>query len=102
MAYEYQYPRPALAVDCVIFRGGELLLIERAGEPFRGCWALPGGFVDVGESLGDAAARELREETGLPVSVAEDPLTCVARGTSIYLENLEEWKSTMDSDVDDG
>jgi len=43
----------------------------------------------------------IHQETGLDVRVAEDPLTCVARGTSIYLENLEDWKSTMESDVDD-
>jgi rod shape-determining protein MreB len=44
----------------------------------------------------------IEERTGLSVRVADDPLTCVARGTAIYLENLEEWKGTMDSDVDDG
>ena len=43
----------------------------------------------------------ISQETGLDVRVADDPLTCVARGTSIYLENLEDWKSTMESDVDD-
>jgi len=43
----------------------------------------------------------INQETGLDVSIAEDPLTCVARGTSTYLENLEEWKSTMESDMDD-
>jgi rod shape-determining protein MreB len=46
--------------------------------------------------------RVIEERTGLSVRVADDPLTCVARGTAIYLENLEEWKGTMDSDVDDG
>ncbi len=43
----------------------------------------------------------LNRDTGLDVTIAEDPLTCVARGTSIYLENLEMWKATMESDVDD-
>jgi rod shape-determining protein MreB len=43
----------------------------------------------------------LSNATGLDVRVADDPLTCVARGTAIYLENLEEWKSTMESDLDD-
>ena len=43
----------------------------------------------------------INQETGLDVRVADDPLTCVARGTSIYLENLEDWKATMESDVDD-
>jgi 8-oxo-dGTP diphosphatase len=69
MPHTYQYPRAALTVDCVVFGfdGGELkvLLIERALEPFKGKWALPGGFVHVDEPLDDAARRELVEETGL-------------------------------------
>src|SRR5213593_3542712 len=69
MAFTYQYPRAALTVDCVVFGfdEGELkvLLIERALEPFRGQWALPGGFVRVDETLDEAARRELEEETGL-------------------------------------
>src|SRR5713101_2043147 len=67
--YTYQYPRAALTVDCVVFGydEGELkaLLIERALEPFKGKWALPGGFVRVEETIDVAARRELEEETGL-------------------------------------
>jgi 8-oxo-dGTP diphosphatase len=67
--YCYDHPRPALTVDIVLFhRSGvdtEVLLIKRGREPFKGRWALPGGFVDEDESLEAAAARELREETGL-------------------------------------
>jgi 8-oxo-dGTP diphosphatase len=81
-----EYPKPSVTVDLVIFTllQGVLhvLLIQRKGHPFQGCWALPGGFVDVGdgvqnqgESLEDAAERELGEETSLP------------RG-SCYLEQL--------------
>jgi rod shape-determining protein MreB len=44
----------------------------------------------------------IEERTGLSVRIADEPLTCVARGTATYLENLEEWKATMDSDVDEG
>ena len=69
MAHTYQYPRAALAVDCVVFGfdEGELkvLLIERALEPFKGKWALPGGFVRVEETVDEAARRELAEEAGL-------------------------------------
>jgi 8-oxo-dGTP diphosphatase len=69
MAHTYQYPRAALTVDCVVFGfdDGELevLLIERALEPFKGRWALPGGFLRVDETVDEAARRELAEETGL-------------------------------------
>src|SRR5215207_7075549 len=69
MPYSYQYPRGALTVDCVVFGfdEGELkvLLIERGLEPFKGRWALPGGFVRIEETLDEAARRELEEEAGL-------------------------------------
>src|SRR3954453_14874257 len=69
MPFTYQYPRPALTVDCVVFGFDEgelkILLIERALEPFKGKWALPGGFVRVDETLDEAARRELQEEAGL-------------------------------------
>jgi 8-oxo-dGTP diphosphatase len=69
MSHTYQYPRAALTVDCVVFGydEGELrvLLIERALDPFKGDWALPGGFVHVDETIDEAARRELLEEAGL-------------------------------------
>ena len=71
MTYTYEYPRPAVTVDCVVFGvdlDGDALeveLIERAIEPFRGHWAFPGGHVDEDETLETAARRELAEETGL-------------------------------------
>jgi 8-oxo-dGTP diphosphatase len=69
MTYTYKYKRPNLAVDCVVFGLDEeelkIILIERDKEPYRGKWALPGGFVRIDESLEDAAKRELHEETGI-------------------------------------
>jgi 8-oxo-dGTP diphosphatase len=69
MPYTYQYPRPAITVDSVVFgldeAGLAVLLIQRRREPFQGLWALPGGFIELKESLAEAAARELAEETGM-------------------------------------
>lgn len=59
------YVAPALTADAVLLKGREVLLIRRAREPWKGMWALPGGFVDVGERVEEAARRELMEETGL-------------------------------------
>ena len=69
MAYIYKYPRPSLTVDMAIFKktgeGYEILLIRRKKDPFAGMWALPGGFVDMDETVETAASRELYEETNL-------------------------------------
>ena len=67
--YCYKYPHPAVTTDCVIFGfNGErlqVLLIERGIEPYKGKWALPGGFLKMDESAEECARRELKEETGL-------------------------------------
>jgi 8-oxo-dGTP diphosphatase len=77
MPFTYQYPRPSVTVDAVVFgfddQDLKVLLIQRALEPFLGKWALPGGFVQMDESLEAAVRRELQEETGL---------------ANIYLEQL--------------
>ena len=85
--FTYPYPRPSLTVDCVIFgldakMSLQLLLVRRGGEPYRGHWALPGGFVEVsddpdnqGEDLEAAARRELQEETGAKIAYLEQLCT---------------------------
>jgi 8-oxo-dGTP diphosphatase len=69
MTYTYQYARPAVTVDCVVFglddQDLKVLLIQRDNDPFAGRWALPGGFVKMDETLEESALRELSEETGL-------------------------------------
>ena len=68
------YPRPMLTVDTVVLTLEEtpsILLIQRGNPPFAGDWALPGGFVDEGETVAEAAPRELGEETGLRVEPLE-------------------------------
>ncbi len=63
-----EYKQPAIAVYCVVFnKAGSLVLIKRKNAPFKGKYALPGGFVEMGETTEAAARRELKEETGLKV-----------------------------------
>ena len=113
--YQYRYPRPALTVDCVVFGLDEqdlkVLLIQRALDPFAGCWALPGGFVDVAETLDDAARRELEEETGLRIrfleqlytfgDVVRDPRERVVTVAYYALVRLDEYPIRAASDARD-
>lgn len=69
MPFTYEYPRPAVTADAIILRkngsGNEILLIKRAQPPFQDWWALPGGFLDMEETLEECIAREVAEELGL-------------------------------------
>ncbi len=78
--YCYKYPHPAVATDCVVFGfdGSKLhlLLVERGREPYKGCWAFPGGFLNMDETADAGAKRELNEETGLTVPCVEQFYAC--------------------------
>lgn len=69
MAHTYDYPRPAVTVDAVVLwlqpQDLQVLLIKRKKDPFKGCWAFPGGFMDMDEPPEVAVVRELKEEAGL-------------------------------------
>jgi 8-oxo-dGTP diphosphatase len=116
MTYTYEYPRPSLTVDCIIFGLDEtgrlkVLLIQRAKNPYKDHWALPGGFVDMDEDLEAAALRELKEETGVENIFIEqlytfgtpgrDPRGRVVSVAYFALVNLAEHKLGADTDAQD-
>lgn len=108
--YTYKYPRAALTVDAIVFVKAQsttsVLLIERGREPFKNIWALPGGFVDMDETLETACIRELEEETGLQVekmrqfrtydAIYRDPRHRTI--SVVYSIELEELKPVKGSD----
>lgn len=65
------YKSPKLTADGAIFKEGKIVLIKRKNEPFKGKWALPGGFVEYGEKVEDAVIREVKEETGLSTKIID-------------------------------
>ena len=110
--YTYDYPRPMVTVDAVVFteRDGrlEVLLIQRGRDPFAGYWALPGGFVEMEETLEAAARRELEEETGLRGVALEqlrafgdpgrDPL---GRSIDFVFRGVSDWRAQSPRVADD-
>ncbi|MGB0385523.1 MAG: NUDIX hydrolase [Ardenticatenaceae bacterium] len=71
-----RWDRPILGVSVIVFRdleASELLLVERGREPAKGLWAPPGGKVEVGETVAEAARREVLEETGVRIDLPENP-----------------------------
>jgi len=105
--YTYEYPRPMVTVDVVVLRleqEPQVLLIRRDHPPFEGAWALPGGFMEMEETLEEAARRELEEETGIRAGEmirfetydqpGRDP-----RGRSITQVFVMLWKEEMGTPV---
>lgn len=116
MPYTYEYPRPSITVDCIIFGLDEsqqlkVLLIRRKLDPYANKWALPGGFVQMEESLENAARRELKEETGVENvfmeqlytfgSLERDPRGRVISVAYFALVNLSEHTLRADTDAED-
>ncbi|EDY20780.1 NUDIX hydrolase [Chthoniobacter flavus Ellin428] len=115
MPHTYEYPRAALTVDCVVFGFDEaelkVLLIRRGLAPFKGKWALPGGFVRLEETVDEAARRELSEETGLKDvfleqlytfgAIDRDPRERVVSVAYYALVKLAEHPATGASDASD-
>jgi 8-oxo-dGTP diphosphatase len=114
MPYTYEYAKPALTVDCVVFgldddQDLKIMLIQRDIPPFQGEWALPGGFIHLDESLEEAALRELREETGIEKvfleqlytfgEVNRDPRDRVITVAYYALINLSEQKIKATTDA---
>ncbi len=115
MNHTYEFPRAALTVDCVVFGFDEgdlkVLLIQRGIQPFKGSWALPGGFVRLDETLEEAARRELAEETGLKdvfldqfgafSGLDRDPRERVISVAYYALTKPEEHQTRATTDADD-
>lgn len=109
--YTYEYPRPMLTADCMVTRGNDVLLVRRGNEPYKGCWALPGGFMEMDETIEHCAVRELQEETAL--QVAESDLRLIGvysapgrdpRGrtvTAAYLVVGSRWAAVGDAEAGD-
>ena len=120
------YPRPSVTADIVIFsiadihgendskqpeKGQRVLLIRRGGHPYIGKWALPGGFVNPDETVGEAASRELAEETGIQGAYLEqlytfskpgrDPRTWVISCAHMALIDGERLNIQAGSDAED-
>ncbi|MCQ6962738.1 NUDIX domain-containing protein [Methanolobus chelungpuianus] len=96
---------PKLTVDAVIIYDGRIVLVQRKNPPFEGKFALPGGFVDIGETVESAVVREAREETGLSIEIVKllgvysDPLRD-PRGHTVSICYLSQGHGTLEAGSD--
>lgn len=111
--YHYKYPHPAVTADCVVFGFDgvsiKVLLVKRGVEPYKGKWALPGGFMKIDETAEECAKRELEEETGLTntsveqfytfTDVNRDPRERVVTIAHYALVRLSDVKGGDDAEV---
>lgn len=110
--YTYDYPMPSITTDVIVLRksinNNEILLIKRKNEPYKDCWALPGGFMEINETLKECAIRELHEETGLCIDIEKletvtilDDVNRDSRGrviSVVYFSTVEENAKAIASD----
>lgn len=106
-----EYPeRPVVGVGVIVWRGDEVLLVRRGREPRKGQWSLPGGAQELGETVREAAVREVREETGLEVEATGivdvvDSITPGEDGRVRYhytlVDVLAEWRAGEAAPADD-
>jgi 8-oxo-dGTP diphosphatase len=104
-----KYKQPGITTDGILFKNNQVLLIQRKNDPYKGKWALPGGFVEYGETTEEAVVREVYEETGLKTKIRElvgvysDPKRD-PRGHTItiayFLENLSDHMHAGDDALD--
>ncbi len=104
-----KYRNPALTVDTIIIKDSQVVLIKRRNDPYKDSWALPGGFVEYGEKVENAAVREAKEETSLDINleklvgVYSDP-DRDPRGHTVtvaYIASIRNGKLESDSDAKD-
>lgn len=113
--YQYDYPHAALTADCVVFgfdgRKLHVLLVERGLPPFKGSWALPGGFMHIDETIDECALRELKEETGVTdiyleqfhvfSDIKRDPRERVVTVAFVALVRMTEYRVIAGDDASD-
>ena len=91
--------RPQIAIGAIVIHDRALLMVQRANDPGKGLWSLPGGRVEQGEYLADALRREVREETGLEVEIGELAGILEVPGNDLHYVILD-FHATVDSSIE--